>query len=132
MTKVVRRGSGTRKRLARSGYSRSAASTTWSRTSCSGLKGQCGAQFTQKMEGMCNDLQTARQKQQEYAGWREGKVRRRLSSTSCRRSGPYSGCLPRSIQISFVLRTDMVAVQLDMVEDCLVACIGCRLLPRSA
>ena len=40
------------------------------------LKGQCGAQFTQKMEGMCNDLQTARQKQQEYAGWREGKVRR--------------------------------------------------------
>jgi hypothetical protein len=33
------------------------------------LKSQWGAQFTQKMEGMCSDLNTARVKQQEFTEW---------------------------------------------------------------
>lgn len=44
------------------------------------LKQQCGAQFTQKMEGMNNDLATARDKQSEFERWTD-EVRR------CRRHG---------------------------------------------
>ena len=35
------------------------------------LKSRCGAQFTQKMEGMCIDLKTAQQKQTEFHAWQE-------------------------------------------------------------
>jgi hypothetical protein len=38
------------------------------------LKSQWGAQFTQKMEGMCSDLSTARVKQQEFSDWLRGQV----------------------------------------------------------
>jgi cullin 1 len=39
------------------------------------LKQQCGAQFTQKMEGMNNDLTTARDKQAEFEQWLTTQVR---------------------------------------------------------
>lgn len=38
------------------------------------LKQQCGAQFTQKMEGMNNDLATARDKQSEFEKWMQRQV----------------------------------------------------------
>lgn len=38
------------------------------------LKQQCGAQFTQKMEGMNNDLATARDKQSDFEKWMQGQV----------------------------------------------------------
>ena len=37
------------------------------------LKAQCGAQFTQKMEGMCSDLKIARSKQEEFLQWLSNK-----------------------------------------------------------
>lgn len=43
-------------------------------TFLSRLKQQCGAQFTQKMEGMNNDLAIAREKQSEFQEWLNGKV----------------------------------------------------------
>lgn len=39
------------------------------------LKQQCGAQFTQKMEGMNNDLATARDKQSDFEKWMQQHVR---------------------------------------------------------
>lgn len=44
-------------------------------TFLSRLKQQCGAQFTQKMEGMNNDLATAREKQSEFEAWLGRQVR---------------------------------------------------------
>ena len=39
------------------------------------LKQQCGASFTQKMEGMCADLTTARGKQEDFQKWLVANVR---------------------------------------------------------
>lgn len=48
-------------------------------TFLSRLKQQCGAQFTQKMEGMNNDLATAREKQAEFQTWLGDKVDLQIS-----------------------------------------------------
>jgi hypothetical protein len=54
------------------------------------LKAQCGAQFTQKMEGMCNDLNTARQKQQQFQLWQQRQVQLR-PSLPCVQEGRQAG-----------------------------------------
>ena len=60
-----------RKKLARRLLTDSSASQDYERSILSKLKTQCGAQFTGKMEGMLNDLQSARETQDTFERWME-------------------------------------------------------------
>ncbi|KAK9839448.1 hypothetical protein WJX81_002626 [Elliptochloris bilobata] len=60
-----------RKKLARRLLFDKSASDDHERSILARLKQQCGAQFTSKMEGMVNDLQLAREKQQQFDDWKQ-------------------------------------------------------------
>lgn len=64
-----------RKKLARRLLFNTSANDDHERSILARLKQQCGAQFTSKMEGMVTDLSLAREKEQQFRDWKDGKGR---------------------------------------------------------